>query len=293
LKGLYSLDWLEALILGIVQGATEFLPVSSSAHLVLVAWWLGYDTPPLVYTVVVHLGTTLATLLFFWKDWWSLLQASISALRRREFNLLQNPETRLLVLLIIGTIPAAIIGYLLEGFFEERFSDPAEVSLELLITAGLLVYGEWITAKRHTNASSSTVAIAPTAETISISAAWVIGLAQAFAILPGVSRSGSTIAAGLAYGLDRAEAARFSFLLSTPIILGAGAKKGLDLLTAQDAVPSDMTLALVIGFVVSTVVAYLSIAWLLGIVRRRGYYGFAIYCAVFGLLSFGAVLVRG
>lgn len=266
----------EALILGILQGAAEFLPISSSGHLVLVPWWLGWDSPPLVYDVIVHVGTTTAIIIYFWQDWLRLLQAGLTALRQRTFS-----EAKLLLFIIVGTIPAAIVGFLLEDYFESTFSEPAFVAAMLLVTATVLTISEKITASKKALDSMTWLD------------AILIGCAQAVAIMPGISRSGSTIAAGLSRDFIREESARFSFLLATPIILGAGAKKLLDVLTGSEQVDSDLGLALVIGYVASAVVGYLCIAFLLNYLRRRRLYGFAVYCAVFGLVSLVAALVRG
>lgn len=279
------MDLLEAIILGIVQGATEFLPVSSSGHLVLVSWWLGLDSPPLIFTVMVHLGTTLAILLFFWKDWWQLLQAGFRAIKTRNFKWNQNLEIRLLTLLIVGTIPAAVIGFLLADFFEELFSTPAIVSINLFITAGLLIYGEWATRRSEMLLDDS--------RQIGVTDSFIIGSAQALSILPGVSRSGSTIAAGMARGMDRSSATRFSFLLATPVILAAGVMQTFEVVTSQKVLEDGLVTALAAGFVSSAIVGFLCILLLLRLVRRYGFYGFAGYCLLFGLISLGGVLVRG
>jgi undecaprenyl-diphosphatase len=279
------LDLLEAIILGIVQGATEFLPVSSSGHLVLVSWWLGLDSPPLIYTVIVHLGTTVAILLFFWKDWWQLLQAGFRAVKTRNFYWNQNLETRLLTLLIVGTIPAAVIGFLLADFFEDLFSTPALVSLNLFVTAGLLIYGEWATRRSE--------ALLEDSRQTGVFDSFIIGSAQALAIMPGISRSGSTIAAGMTRGLDRSSATRFSFLLATPIILAAGVMQAAEVITNQESIETGLRNSLIAGFISSTVVGFLCILLLLRLVRRHGFYGFAGYCILFGLVSLGGVLVRG
>ena len=279
------MDLLEAIILGIVQGATEFLPVSSSGHLILVSWWLGLDSPPLIYTVMVHLGTTVAILLFFWKDWWQLLQAGFRAIKTRNFDWNQNLETRLLTLLIVGTIPAAVIGFLLADFFEDLFSTPALVSLNLFITAGLLIYGEWATRRSEIQLDDS--------RELGVIDSFIIGSAQALAIMPGISRSGSTIAAGMARGLDRSSSTRFSFLLATPIILAAGVLQIVEVLTKQETLGEGLTHSLIAGFIVSAIVGFLCILLLLQLVRKHGFYGFAGYCILFGLASLGGVLVRG
>lgn len=295
------MNWLEALILGIVQGATEFLPVSSSGHLVLVSWWLGLDAPPLIFSVTVHLGTTTAILIYFWHDWWNLLQAGIHSLRSRNFNLEQNPQLKLLVFLIIGTIPAAILGVLVADYFEEIFATPLVTSFNLFITAGLLIYGEWAT-RHHGALSAQHSKDDATHETPSVDEDYpkltlvdviIIGCAQALAIMPGISRSGSTIAAGMTRNLTRSSATRFSFLLATPIIIAAGLKQLLDLILSDEALAEGLELVLIVGYISSAIVGYICIVLLLRLVRRYGFYGFAVYCVLFGLASLGGVLVRG
>ncbi|NDJ87061.1 MAG: undecaprenyl-diphosphate phosphatase [Chloroflexi bacterium] len=293
------MDLLEAIILGIVQGATEFLPVSSSGHLVLVSWWLNIGTPPLVYSVMVHLGTTAAVLVYFWPEWRQLAYAGYVAVRRREIDVESNPYLRLLILLIVGTIPAGIAGLVLADFFEETFSKPAIVSISLLITAGLLTYSEWVSGRTTPGSLNAPTDLDAQSETdlitrrLGFGDSLFIGVAQALAIMPGISRSGSTIAGGLFRGLSRPIATRYSFLLATPIILAAGLKQTLDVLTGAADVDDDMGLVLLAGFFSAAVVGYLSIAIMLQFVRRQKLYGFAVYCAVFGLLSLGAVLIQG
>ncbi|NLX10515.1 MAG: undecaprenyl-diphosphatase UppP [Chloroflexi bacterium] len=264
------MDILEAVILGILQGATEFLPISSSGHLVLVPWWLGWDDPPLLFDVVVHLGTLVAVLAYFWRDWLTLLRAGWTALRTRS---MKEPDARLLALLVLGTIPAALVGMLLEDYFESSLSEPPLVAGLLLVTAALLVLAE----RWHTGTK-------PLSE-MTVRDAMTVGLMQALAILPGISRSGSTIAAGIGRGLSRPSAARFSFLLATPIIVGAGLKQTLDVLIGDEVVGSDMTLPLVLGFAAALIVGYGCIWFLMRLLQRRRLYGFAVYCAVFGTLS--------
>lgn len=268
------MDLIEAIVLGILQGATEFLPVSSSGHLVLVPWYLGWDEPPLTFDVVVHLGTLTAVLVYFWRDWLTLIRAGWTALKTRSLH--RNPDqdldARLLVLLMVGTLPAALAGLLLESVFDQ-LSEPPVVAALLLVTAGLLVFSERrLTANRSLG-------------DLTLRDALTIGAAQAFAILPGISRSGSTIAAGIARGLPRASAARYSFLLGTPIILGTGSKQMLNLLLGVEPLGDGMALALVAGFASAAIVGYACIWFLMRLLQRRRLYGFAIYCAVFGTLS--------
>lgn len=259
----------QALVLGSLQGATEFLPVSSSGHLVLVPWWLNWPKPPLVFDVVVHLGTLMAVLTYFWRDWQVLLRAGIRALRNPTAS---EPEARLLWLIMLGTVPAAVAGILLESRFA-TLTDPRLASGFLLVTALLLVFSERL---HHSDRALTD---------LNKRDALAVGGAQALALFPGLSRSGSTIAVGLTRGMSRPVAARFSFLLSTPIILGAGVKQGFDLLTGGESLGHDMVFPLVVGFVGALVVGYLSIWGLLRLLQQRKLYGFAAYCALFGTLS--------
>ncbi|MCB9436212.1 MAG: undecaprenyl-diphosphate phosphatase [Anaerolineales bacterium] len=278
---------LEALLLGVVQGATEFLPVSSSGHLVLVSWWLGLDAPPLIFSVVVHLGTTLAVIAYFWQDWWRIIQSTLQGVLHRSFDWNHNPEHRIMTMLVIGSIPVAVVGFALQDYFENTFSNPAMVSISLFITAGLLIYGEYASS-----ASPDTTHELIPQQIRFIDSIW-IGLAQAFAIMPGISRSGSTIAAGLFRGLSRPAAARYSFLLATPAIIGAGLLETLHIISGEAQFTRDLAGVLFIGFVSAALVGFASIALLLQVVKRHRLYGFAAYCVVFGMMSLGAVILRG
>jgi undecaprenyl-diphosphatase len=261
------MEILRAIVLGLVQGATEFIPVSSSGHLVLVPWLLGWASPGLVFDTVVHWGTLLAVLLYFGRDWLALIGAWVRGLFRWDWS---DPEARLMWLLVVGSIPAAIIGYVLEEFFESLFGEPAWVSVFLLITAGLLALSEWLGGKtRRVGDLRWTDAV------------W-IGLGQAAAIAPGISRSGATMAAGLLLGVQRAAAARFSFLLATPVIFGAGLFKLLDLLAMPDALSQVPVLS--VGFATAAFSGYACIWALLRYLQRGRLYPFSVYCSVVGLL---------
>jgi undecaprenyl-diphosphatase len=256
----------QAIILGIVQGATEFIPVSSSGHLVLVPWLLGWPSPGLVFDTAVHWGTLVAVLLYFRHDWKLLVAAWVRSLAGRER---QSPESRLAWLLLLGTVPAALLGFLFEGFFESLFGEPGWVSVFLLVTAGLLAVGERL--GRRTRELSG----------LNPKDALLMGLGQAAAIAPGISRSGATISVGLLRGLRRQDAARFSFLLATPIILGAGLFKMLDLVGITD--PLVYVPGLMAGFVTAAVVGYACIWGLLRYLERGSLYVFSAYCALVGV----------
>jgi undecaprenyl-diphosphatase len=271
---------LQALVLGLVQGATEFIPVSSSAHLVLVPWILGWRLEPqaaFVFDVLVQWGTLVALVAFYWRDLVAIVRAVILGLARRRP--LEDPLARLGWLIAAASVPAAIAGLLFKDAVESAFNDPAAVSAFLLGTALLLFLSERLS--RQTRQLS---------ELTLIDALWV-GLAQALALLPGISRSGSTIAGGLTRGLRRPEAARLSFLMFVPVMLGAGGIALKDLAGAP--APAAQLPALAVGFLTSAVVGYLAIRWLLGYLSHRSLTPFALYCLVVGLGGLLLSVLRG
>ncbi len=278
---------LRALFLGVVQGATEFLPVSSSGHLVLVPWLLGWESPGLAFGAVVHWGTALAVIAYFWRDWLTLFRAAVSSLAdilardSRKPSIHTREETGqagLLWLIVLGTVPGVVIGYFLEDFFEAMFARPAAAAGFLLVTATLLAVSELLGQRRRDLDGLGWID------------AWVIGVGQALAIFPGISRSGATIAAGLAQGLKREAAARFGFLLATPIILGAGLLQVVELAHSGDLMSQVPVLAA--GFLTAAVVGLACIHFLLRYLQRRNLYPFAIYCAVLGISSLLAYVAR-
>lgn len=269
----------QAVFLGVLQGATEFLPVSSSGHLVLIPWLLGWNSPGLVFGAVVHWGTALAVIIYFWQDWLALLRdcaASLGTMWPRRMSSCSSrgagTEQPLLAwLILLGTVPGVLVGYLLEDFFEAVFGRPAAAAGFLLVTAGLLAAAEPL-SRREENLSG-----------LRWSDALFIGVGQALAIFPGISRSGATIAAGLVRGLKRESAARFSFLLATPIILGAGLLQVVEL--AQSGSLIATAPSLIVGFLASGGVGFACIHLLLRYLQRRRLYPFAIYCALLGTFS--------
>jgi len=270
----------QALVLGIVQGLTEYLPVSSSAHLVLVPWALGWEFEPgaaFAFDVLVQLGTLVAVIAYFWKDLIHMLRAVLQALIHREAW--QDPYVRLAGWIVLGTLPAVIAGVALKDIVEAAFGSPMATSIFLLLTAALLMAAERI-GKRLRPIESATWK----------DAVW-IGLAQALALFPGLSRSGATISAGLLRGIDRLGAARFSFLLSIPVMIGAGALAIGDLAALPAA--GDYVPAVLVGFVSAAIVGYASIRWMLGFVTRHSLAAFSAYCAIVGLLGVAIGLARG
>lgn len=267
---------IEAIVLGIVQGATEYLPVSSSGHLVLVPMALGFDKAPFAFDVLVQLGTLVGVVVYYFSDLTQVARDMVRGLvERRPFA---TPPARFGWLVGLATVPAAVIGVLLKDLFEEAFGSARATAGFLLVTAVLLVVGELV-ASRRARAS------APRDTTdLRLTDALVVGFAQAGALFPGVSRSGSTIAAGMMMGLSREAAARFSFVMSIPVMVGAGVLTAKDLL--EDPAALEALLApTALGFVVAGVTGYLVIKWFLGFVRGKSLMWFAAYCAVVGVLG--------
>jgi len=259
----------QALILGIVQGATEFLPISSSGHLVLLPAFLGWDSPSLVFDTTVHLATLLAVVAVFWRDLLGLLAAWWQGLRRGQpFRIV---ESRLAWWVILATVPGILAGILLKETFESLFDSPQAVGTFLLLTALLLVLAEIFGRRRRE------------IQTMTWLDSLLIGIGQAAAIVPGLSRSGTTMAVGLFRGLTREAAARFSFILSVPIIAGAGL---MQLITqANNGNISAQAPELIIGFLVAAICGYAAIRLFLAYLRKRSLYPFAAYCVVVGVLS--------
>ncbi len=281
------MNLIQAIILGIVQGVTEFAPVSSSAHLVLVPWALGWPNPGVAFDAILHWGTLTAVLVYFWRDWLRIIKGFVRSLTARgpwstrPGGRLADSNSRLAWWIIIGTIPAMVLGLAFKDFFESLFSSPASVGALLLVTALILVLGEQ--AGRRVRDRVRDLDRMNLVDTL------LVGLAQAAAIAPGISRSGATISTGLARGLKRDDAARFSFLLGAPIILGAGLLPLLDLI--QSGGLSQELPALLVGFLAAALAGYFCIKFLLSYLRHGNLYVFAAYCAVIGAaaLLLGAV----
>jgi undecaprenyl-diphosphatase len=284
---------IQSVILGIVQGATEFIPVSSSAHLIIVPWLLGWDDPALIslpFDVALHLGTLAAVLAFFAGDWIRLARGFLRSLREHRIG--GDPDRRLAWLLLIGTVPGAVAGFLFEGAIDDLFHKPgAPISpaAMLAMAAIVAVFGLVLLLAdrlaRHTQDLDG----------ISLKQTVVIGCAQALAIFPGVSRSGATIAAGLGLGFKRADAARFSFLLSAPIIAGAGVKSLFDVVSdAQAGAFSISDLALfAAGFLAAAASGYLCIRFLLNYLQQHRIDLFAAYRFVLAAVIAAVALARG
>jgi len=249
---------LQAIILGIIQGLTEFLPVSSSGHLVIFQHIFGITEAPLVFDVLLHIGTLVAVFICFWQD--------IVAILRKPFS-------RLTLLLIIGCIPAGLVGYFLEPFFEKAFQSLLTVGLGLIFTGFILKISELVSSNvfRYKDEEDST-----------IKDALMVGILQSIAILPGISRSGSTIAGALLMGMERSFAARFSFLLSIPVILGAGVLQLKDLPSLS--VNNELWMTYAIGMIVAAISGFIAIKVVVGLVKKGKLSVFSYYCWGLGCL---------
>ena len=264
------MTWWQALVLGLVQGLTEFLPISSSAHLVLVPHALGWRLDParaFVFDVWVQLGTLLAVLVYFRHDWAAMMRAAWRV-ARAPGSIRRDPEARLLGAVALATVPAALAGLVFKDAVEAAFAAPRAVGGFLLFTAAWMAWGE-MRGRRRRDLTDLT---------------WwdalLVGLGQALALLPGVSRSGATIAAGMLRDLKRPAAARFSFLMAVPIMLGAG----LVALKDWAALPPDpgFALAVAVGFAAAALAGYAAIRALLGFLARHSLWPFVVYCALLG-----------
>jgi undecaprenyl-diphosphatase len=269
------MDIIQAIIIGIVQGLTEFLPVSSSAHLVFAPYILGTESS-LAYDTLLHIGTLVAVVIYFWKDILHMLKSFISSLMdipRGQFSkgLKEDQFKKLAWFIIIGTIPAGLAGVLFKSSFESLFNNVAIVGFFLIIT-GLLLWGSEMVSRKVSSKKSM--------KEMNVKNALIIGIAQAFAIAPGISRSGATISAGLFLGIERELAARYSFLLSIPAILGAA------LVQTKDITSLDMgTAAAAAGFIAAAITGYLAIKFMLKLIKEKDLLPFAYYCWIVGPLA--------
>ncbi|MBD2858593.1 undecaprenyl-diphosphate phosphatase [Spongiibacter sp. KMU-158] len=265
------MDWIQAIILAAIQGLTEFLPISSSGHLVLPQTLLGWPDQGLAFDVAVHVGSLLAVVWYFRRDVQVLLTAWGGSIARRQLN----ADSRLAWLVILATIPAVVAGLL--------FNDIIETQLRSgwVLATTTLVFGVVLGVVDKTSSHRLDIA------DIGIKIALIVGFAQALALVPGTSRSGITITAALLMGLNRRDAARFSFLLSMPIIAAAGSYKLLELV--QSSMPIDW-FDLSLGFVVSAVCAYICIRLFMGWIERIGMMPFAIYRVILALVLFAILM---
>lgn len=267
------MDISQAVFLGVVQGITEVLPISSSGHLVLVPWIFGFEDPGLGFDVALHIGTLVAIVTYFRKDWIKIVTGFLKGLRDREFK---SHEEKLPLFIMLATVPGVLAGYFLNDLAESTLRNPYLIAFMLIFFGYVLILAEkWDKQKKDI-------------KNMSTKSSLITGMAQAIAIVPGVSRSGITISAGMFQGFTREAAARFSFLISAPIILGAGVYE-MKNMPANDF----QSTVFWAGLVSSVLASFLSIKFLMGFVRNHklnvfAYYRFALAGVILLILIFGA-----
>lgn len=280
-------DILKAIVLGAVQGLTEFLPISSSVHLIIVPWLFGWEPFGLAFDVALHIGTLSAVLIYFYRDLREIVLGVLRGLPDIAHGRFpSDPMGRIGVFLGLASFPAAIVGLLAESAIDEYFhQDPISttaitISAVVLIVMGLLLGVADRYGRRRTASNREF-------RTIGLGDALLVGCAQAFALLPGVSRSGSTITAGLFAGLSRPVAARFSFLLGVPIVMAAGLAETIDL--AREGIPADERGIFIAGVLTAALVGYLAVAGLMRFLQNRTVDVFVIYRVALGVFLLGVV----
>src|SRR5215510_9250576 len=259
---------IQSFLLGIIEGLTEFIPVSSTAHMLIVQKLLNIpsDDAMFAFLILVQIGPLVALIIYFWQDLWSLIKAFFA----KPFS---TEENKLVWYIIIATVPALLAGVLLKHIVEGLFKTPLpEASIRLLTAAILLTLAEYF-GKRTRQLDSMTWLDA-----------LIVGLFQILAVFPGASRSGSTISGGMFRGFDRSAAARFAFLLAIPVMLAASGYESLDVLKMSNL--GSFLPVLAVGFIVAAIVGWLSIKWLLNYLNKNSLYVFAAYCAVIGVILF-------
>lgn len=266
------MSWLEALILGIIQGLTEYLPVSSSGHLAIGSALFGIEGEEnLAFTITVHVATVFSTLVILWKE--------IDWIFRGLFKFQMNAETRYVINILVSMIPIGIVGLFFKDTVEEIFgSGLLIVGCMLLLTATLLTFSYYAKPRQKEN--------------ISLKDAFIIGLAQACAVMPGLSRSGTTIATGLLLGNNKEKLAQFSFLMVIPPILGEALLDILKALKGEEVAGDIPTISLVVGFLAAFISGCLACKWMINIVKKGKLIYFAIYCAIAGLVTIACTLLN-
>ena len=259
------MDWLQALILGIIQGLTEYLPVSSSGHLAIGSYLFGLqDSDNLMFTVLVHVATVLSTFVILWSE--------IDWILKGLFKFKMNDETKYFINILISMIPVGIVGVFFKDYVEEVFgSGLLIVGIMLLVTAALLTFSYYAKPRIKQN--------------ISWKDALIIGIAQACAVMPGLSRSGSTIATGLLLGNKKESLAQFSFLMVIPPILGEALLDVMKMMKGEDVFGSISTLPLMVGFLAAFISGCIACKWMISIVKRGKLIYFGIYCAIVGVVT--------
>jgi undecaprenyl-diphosphatase len=260
------MEIIKAIVYGLIQGLTEFIPISSTAHIRVIPALLGWKDPGAAYTAVIQIGTLIATLIYFRSDISHMIKSVINSVRQKNFN---DYYTRLSIMLIVGTIPISVFGLLLKRFIESEARGLYIVALSLIILAVILYIAEKVSKKQKEITD------------ISYKDGFIIGLAQTLALIPGSSRSGVTITAGLLCGLKRDVTARFSFLLSIPAVLLSGL---FELYSEREALLKANAFSLLIATIVSAIVGYIAIAFLISYLKKKSNLVFVIYRIIIGII---------
>ena len=269
---------IQAAVLGLVQGLTEFIPISSSGHLILVPWLFKWNDPfidSLAFSVMLHMGTLFALLVYFWRDWLTLIPAGLASIRDRRIG--DDPDRRLGWLIVVATIPAVIAGPLLNDTIESHVREAAAVAAMLCVGAAIMWLADRWGTKQREMAS------------LSYRGAFGIGVAQVLALVPGISRSGVSISGGLLLGLNREAAAKFSFLMATPVVAGAGVWEARKLFTGEAGVTPQWNLV-AIGFVAAALSGLVAIRFMLAFLRRQPLTAFVVYRVVAAIVVFVVLL---
>lgn len=271
-------NWLQAIVLGAVQGLTEFLPISSTAHLKAIPVFIGWGDPGSAFSAVIQLGSIAAVLWYFWQDIADLSREAIAAIRQSNY---QDPSFRIVLGIAVGTLPIVFLGLLLKVFVPDFDNSPLRsmtaIAIASIVMALLLGLAEQLGSRKKGF------------DDLNTKTGIIMGFAQALALIPGVSRSGSTITAGLFQGLERSTAARFSFLLGIPAITLAGIVEFISVL--QDNLNRTQAIPLFVGTLSSALFSYLAIAWLIEFLKRQSTWIFVWYRLLFGIVILGAIAI--
>jgi undecaprenyl-diphosphatase len=260
----------EVIVLGLIQGLTEFLPISSTAHLAVIPWLFGWKDPGLTFDIALHVGTLVAILIYFFRDWLQVLVEGFGGHMGGDPELGRN--RMLLWFMVAATIPIGIFGFIFNKQAETTWRQPDVIATMMILVGGILWWAERAGRKQKDLGQ------------LNFGDAMAVGLAQVFSIIPGTSRSGATISAGLFRNLDRATAARFSFLLSTPAIAAAAAKSFYDLMKHEGGIPHEMRVPMVVGILVSGISGALVIHFFINYLRKGTLNFFVAYRVIFGII---------
>ena len=261
------MTFIQSIILGILQGIGEFLPISSSAHLILIPYLLGWEESSMAFDIALHFGTLLAVLAIYFKDWWNLFIGAITDFKDKK----KTTNGKMFWYLVAATIPAAIVGFILDDIIESFFRGQIWLIALFLALMGIFIYlGDRWASKYYKNKETKF-------EDISLKQAFLVGCSQAFAVFPGFSRSGTTILAGRLMGLSKEAITKFTFLLSVPIIAGAAVLKITDLV---------ITTEVIIGILTSFIVGIISIKFLLSYIKKHDFSVFAIYRVIIAIIIY-------